>query len=200
MTNATIIGPQTHSAADDPFISGLHLAFDGFAKTLVTKVNAVIAQQLAQQPSSGAVITQKVADEMPALLEEAFIVDFLQDEASARRRRAILTHLLSAAELQSVTHTPVPVAVAAQELTSEAAAKLLHVSRSHLNTLVDAGQLGEVRRTPGGHRRIAKAAVLQYKAASRERQTQGLSAMVEASERLGLYEEELAGLPVRAKR
>ena len=197
---ATTTRPSPASAPDDPFTSGLHLAFDGVAKTLVAKVNAVIAQQLAQQVSSSAVITQKVADEMPALLEQAFIVDFLQDKASARHRRAILTHLLSAAELQSVNQVPVPVAAPAQELTSEAAAKLLHVSRTHLNTLVDTGQLGEVRRTPGGHRRIAKAAVLAYKAASRERQARGLEAMMEATERLGLYEEELAGLPVRAKR
>ena len=86
------------------------------------------------------------------------------------------------------------------ELTSEEAAKLLHVSRTHLNTLVDTGRLGEVSRTAGRHRRISKAAVLQYKAASKERQAKGLDAMAEASERLGLYDQELEGVPVRSKR
>jgi hypothetical protein len=52
---------------------------------------------------------------------------------------------------------------------------------------LDAGALGGVSRTAGGHRRISKAAVLAYKADSKARQTKGLDAMAQASERLGLY-------------
>ena len=196
--------------ADSPLVSGLHVALESLAKALVTKVNAVIVQQLERQAASKT-IEKKVADAMPALLEQAFIVDFLQDKESARHRRAILTHLLSAAELQnfvgspsltaSIASQPGPAAAEdTEELTSEAAAKLLHVSRTHLNTLVDTGQLGQVRRTAGGHRRISKAAVLQYKAASKERQAKSLDTMVEAGERLGLYDRELDGVPVRSRR
>lgn len=87
-----------------------------------------------------------------------------------------------------------------EELTSEAAAKVLHVSRSHLDALVKSGQLGEIRSTAGGHPNISKAAVLNYKAASKERQAKGLDVMVEASERLGQYDHELIDAPVRNKR
>lgn len=84
----------------------------------------------------------------------------------------------------------------ARELTSEDAAKLLHVSRSHLNKLVDEGKLDGVRRTQGGHRRIQRAAVLAYREKTKIMQKKGLSRMVEASERMGLYDTELEELPV----
>ena len=195
---------------DHQVVDGLHVAFEGITKALVAKVNTLIAQQLGRQAASKT-IEQKVAAMMPVVLEQAFILDFLQDnQDSARLRRAILSHLLSAAELQNVGGSVLIAPLAgmpseaaptdAEELTSEAASKLLHVSRTHLNTLVDTGQLGEVRRTAGGHRRISKAAVLQYKAASKDRQAKGLDAMVEATERLGLYDSELDGIPVRSKR
>jgi excisionase family DNA binding protein len=196
-------------SVDPQLIKVLHAAFGSLAKALGTQVNAVIAQQLDQQAASKT-IERKVADAMPTLLEQAFIVDFLQDKKSARHRRAILAHLLSTAELQNFADSALKVPVAtlpveavpedAEELTSEDAAKLLHVSRTHLNTLVDSGELGEIRRTAGRHRRISKAAVLRYKAASQERQSKGLDAMVQASERLGLYDRELDGVPVRSKR
>jgi excisionase family DNA binding protein len=188
---------------DTHIASGLHVAFESFSKALVANVNALIAQQLKRQAASRT-IEKKVADAMPALLEQAFIADFLQDKESARHRRAILAHLLSTAELQSFVDLAADrastVSADTAELTSEAAAKLLHVSRTHLNTLVDTGQLGTVRRTAGGHRRISRAAVFQYKAASKERQAKGLDAMVQATERLGLYDNELDDVPVRSKR
>ncbi len=203
---------RTNSAPslDNQVVGGLHVAFEGLAKALVAKVNALIAQQLGRQAASKT-IEQKVAAMMPVVLEQAFILDFLQDgQDSARHRRAILSHLLSAAELQNVggSASIAPLAgrpskaapTDAEELTSEAASKLLHVSRTHLNTLVDTGQLGDVRRTAGGHRRVSKAAVLQYKAASKDRQAKGLDAMVKTTERLGLYDNELDGIPVRSKR
>ncbi|MBK5148594.1 helix-turn-helix domain-containing protein [Burkholderia sp. R-69608] len=75
----------------------------------------------------------------------------------------------------------------------------LHVSRTHLNALVDEGKLGEIRHTEGGHRRIPRAAVLAYKNKTRLAQREGLAGMTEASKRLGLYEAEVEGLPVRRK-
>ena len=207
----TAAAPNTSAPSlNHQMVGGLHVAFEGIAKALVAKVNTLIAQQLGRQAASKT-IEQKVAAMMPVVLEQAFILDFLQDnQDSARHRRAILSHLLSAAELQNVGGSVLIASLAgmpseaaptdAEELTSEVASKLLHVSRTHLNTLVETGQLGGVRRTPGGHRRISKAAVLQYKAASKDRQAKGLDAMVEATERLGLYDSELDGVPVRSKR
>ena len=200
----------SESTLDHQVVGGLHVAFEGLAKELATKVNALIAQQLGRQAASKT-IEQKVAAIMPVVLEQAFIRDFLQSKQdSARHRRAILSHILSAAELQNTVGSLLLVPFSgtlseaapadAEELTSEAASKRLHVSRTHLNTLVDTGQLGDVRRTAGGHRRISKAAVLQYRAASKDRQAKGLDAMVEATERLGLYDSELDGIPGRFKR
>ena len=189
--------------------SGFHAAFNGFIYALGEKVGALVAQQVARSAASET-IGKNVAVAIPELFEQAFIADFLQDK-DASHRRAILTHLLSTAELQRYTGSnqklPITISIAAapdesDELTSEEAAKLLHVSRTHLNTLVDTGRLGEVSRTAGRHRRISKAAVLQYKADSKKRQEKGLKAMIEASERLGLYDEEFAStanIPVRSK-
>lgn len=44
------------------------------------------------------------------------------------------------------------------------------------------------------------AALLKYKALSQERQAKGLDAMVAASQKLGLYDAELEGLPVKSGR
>lgn len=86
------------------------------------------------------------------------------------------------------------------DLTFDAAGKLLRVSPVHLNKLVLAGELGEVRTSAGGDRCLSNAVVLQYKAASKVRQAEGLAAMVEASNEMGLYDSELEGIPVRTKR
>ncbi|MFM0179043.1 excisionase family DNA-binding protein [Paraburkholderia aspalathi] len=98
---------------------------------------------------------------------------------------------------------PVPPPVAPksedEELTSEEAARLLHVSRTHLNTLVDEGKLGVVRHTQSGHRRIQRTAVLAHKEKIKTMQKKGLDRTVDASERMGLYDNELEGLPVCRK-
>lgn len=196
-------------AGENALLSGLHLALEGLAQAMTQTVNAVITEHVGHKAAAKAA-EKRVAELMPELLEQQFALSFLQDQDAARRRRALLTHLLSAADLHGVRGmpfkaplVPVPAAGAAEdadEITSEAAAKLLHVSRTHLNSLVDSGQLGPVRRTAGGHRRISKASVLRYKAASKARQAKGLQAMGEASQRLGLYDHELDGVPVRARR
>ena len=73
------------------------------------------------------------------------------------------------------------------------------VSRTHINMLMDTGKLGEITRTHGGHRRIARAAVLEYKAESKGRRADGMKAMVEATDRLGLYDAEAAELRAAMK-
>jgi excisionase family DNA binding protein len=74
-------------------------------------------------------------------------------------------------------------------LSPEEAAQLLRVSRTHINKLIDTGKLGEIQ-TEGPRRRIAKSAVLTYKAESKTRQAAGMATMVDATQRLGLYDAE----------
>lgn len=179
----------------------------GFAAKLSSLVNA----QLKAKKASPKVVEKVVAEKVPALLEEAFVTGLLVSKAAAEQR-AVLLHLLSTVQVQSLGLTgkalprekaasvEAPEALDDDELTSEEAAKLLHVSRSHLNTLADSGALGEIRRTAGNHRRISRTALLAYKASSKERQSKGLDAMMDASRKLGLYDEELAGVPRRASR
>lgn len=86
-----------------------------------------------------------------------------------------------------------------EDLTTEEAAKFLSLSRTHVNSLVDANA-PPASRTSGGHRRIPKAAVVEYKQKMKARQATGLEAMAEASSAMGLYDGELDGIPRRPKR
>lgn len=154
---------------------------------------------------------EKLAEALSPALTAAFVQQFLGSKTSTRKHRALLVHLLNTAELDSlavpvfttaasfVPEEPLADVTDNEELTSEEAAKLLHVSRTHLNTLVDEGKLPSAR-TRGGHRRIPRSAVLAYREQMRAAQSAGLERMMDASERLGLYDEELEGLPVRRKR
>ena len=134
--------------------------------------------------------------------------DLAAEGERARQQRAILMHLLSTAELRRLSPNAMMSGVSAaaaapgedEVVTSEEAAQLLHVSRTHVNSLVQAGKLGPVNLTEGGRRRISKAAVLHYKADSKHRQARGLAMMTEASQRLGLYDNEFAGVRRKAKR
>ena len=188
------------SAALDPkqSASGLHFALQDVAQSLSAQVSAAVAARIRRQANADA-IGQAIREVLPTILEQAFTQGLLGNQTAARQRRAMLMHLLAATDVQAFVDTPAE-DDDDEQLTSETAARLLHVSRTHLNTLVDAGMLGEVGRTAGGHRRISKAAVLAYKAASKARQAQGLSAMAQASKRLGLYGDELAGVPRRTRR
>jgi len=184
--------------------SGLHFALENVAQSLAAQLTKAIAAHTQQANSSA--IGQVVSDVLPGFLEKEFTQVLLKNQGAARKRRAMLMHVLTAADVQAVMEDPAGAPVDAraadgdEPLTSEAAAKLLHVSRTHVNSLLDAGMLGEVSRTAGGHRRVSKAAVLAYKAASKARQAEGLDSLARASQRLGLYEDELAGVPRRAKR
>ncbi|BBU30254.1 hypothetical protein BTHE68_39880 [Burkholderia sp. THE68] len=160
------------------------------------------------------------------VLEEAFVKTFMLKGDSTRCNRARLSLLLSTAEILSFDDDDSPVlpqifasaeSLPAKafrkapdeimhekvdddiELTSEEAAKLLHVSRTHLNTLIRDGRLTGVRLTPGGHRRISRAKVLAYKVSTEESQRQGLDEMVQASARMGLYDAELKNSPRRKR-
>ena len=145
-------------------------------------------------------------DMVPTLVMEAFAATLLSAGEAQRRRRAVLGCLLHGAELggyawarpaQMDASPDAPRTMDGEdpEMTSEGAAKLLSVSRTHLNSLIEAGELGAVRRTSGGHRRISKSAVLAYWARTKERQLEGLDEMIKASQRLGLYDAEIDDLP-----
>jgi excisionase family DNA binding protein len=128
----------------------------------------------------------------------SIVQSLLVDDAVAQRQRMILAQLLLTANLlksganESLQALAPGGEVGDPLLSSEEAAKLLHVSRTHINMLIDSGKLGQVTRTEGGHRRIARTAVLKYKAESKLRRAKGVNAMVEATERLGLYDAEAA--------
>lgn len=84
-------------------------------------------------------------------------------------------------------------------LTVEETAKLLFVSRSHVHMLLQRGDLTAIQETPESPVHVLRAAVLEYRKKMRADQKAALDAMVEASERLGLYDKELEGLPYRRK-
>ncbi|CAB3774482.1 hypothetical protein LMG29542_07859 [Paraburkholderia humisilvae] len=200
--------------------AGKSLAMPGIDEHLLNRVRSVVCGLsehliLTLQAEPGLHITDsewgRLAEVLPPALTTAFVKQFLGAGTSPRKHRALLTHLLAIAELQSLgvpvyaTGTPfVPeqtseaMAADTGDLTSEEAAKLLHVSRTHLNALIDEGKLPSSR-TKRGHRRIPRTAVLAYREQTRAVQRQGLVLMTEASERLGLYDDELAGIPVRRK-
>lgn len=198
------------------FLEGIQFALEELSRSLVSKVTQLVQEQISSTrgPASKSrqALVEAVASQMPGMLEQAFIARLLSNEASARQHRAVLAHLLSAAEVQAVAgHTfaplplatsgPAPVLAEAEEITSEAAAKLLHVSRTHLNALADSGALGPVRRTEGGHRRLVKAQVMRYLRDTQDRQVQGVQDMMSATEALGLYEDEAQALrPKRSRR
>ncbi|MFL9908924.1 helix-turn-helix domain-containing protein [Paraburkholderia sp. RL17-337-BIB-A] len=80
-------------------------------------------------------------------------------------------------------------------LTVEEAAKILFVSRTHVRKLLERGDLTAIQQAPESTVQLLRAAVLQYKNEMRARQKAGIQAMMDASERLGLYDQELEGLP-----
>ena len=84
-------------------------------------------------------------------------------------------------------------------LTVEETAKLLFVSQSHVHKLLQRGDLTAIQDTPESAVHVLRTAVLEYRKKMRAAQKAGLDAIVEASDRLGLYEMELEDLPHRRK-
>jgi excisionase family DNA binding protein len=189
---------------DERFGDEMRDVVSGLSEAFVSKL---LAQYKKQSSSTQDFPKWKrlIEATVPAVLADAFAEEFLGSSDAARWRRAMLSLLLSTAELRGRNKPVVRSRKSAEaksradELTSEEAARRLHVSRTHLNTLVDEGKFGEVRHTEGGHRRIPLAAVLAYRESSKKAQKKGLDRMEEASRRMGLYDEELEGLPARPR-
>jgi excisionase family DNA binding protein len=193
---------------EGPIKGGLDFALAEMATALSALLTAKLKKNGKKSATQAAALHRLLTDGMLSMLEEVFFRGLLAaNDERARQQRAILMHLLSTAELRRLSPNMTMSAVSAtaapgedEVVTSEKAAQLLHVSRTHVNSLVEAGKLGPVTLTEGGHRRISKAAVLHYKADSKHRQARGLATMTEASQRLGLYDHELAGIRRKAKR
>ncbi len=202
----TIAKTSPPSDIEPQFVSGLHFALGNMAESVADRVSSAIAEQIQTRKVNMEVIRQIVTSAMPSTLESEFVRELLDDKEDSRKRRAMLVHVLSAADVRGINanvammQDVAPATVEDDELlTSQDAAKLLHVSRTHMNMLIDTGKLGAVSITDGGHRRIARSVVLAYKKRAKARQVLGLAEMVGTSARLGLYAGEIANTPRRAK-
>lgn len=76
-------------------------------------------------------------------------------------------------------------------MTREEIAKFLHVSRPHVDKLIDQGDLPFLLDIRNGQRRVPREAAEAYKMTMKERQRQGLEQMYEATAELGLYNDEI---------
>lgn len=72
-----------------------------------------------------------------------------------------------------------------KQLTTQQAADLLHVSRPHLITLLERGELPYTR--PGTHRRLQFGDVMAYKHRRDSQETEALDELARMSQDLGLY-------------
>jgi excisionase family DNA binding protein len=176
----------------------LQLALDSFARALAKKVLALISPSLPDQATC-IKIRQSLDEQFAGLLEAEFANDLLRDLAKTSvEKRTLLTHLLTEANVKALTIEGLPkenvvdldVESAAEFLTSEEAAKMLRLSRTHVNALIDAGKLGDILKTEGGHRRVTRGAVLDYLEARKVTQRKGIEQMMEESAKMGLYKDE----------
>ena len=193
---------QPHPKARVPrgtkFAGELHVALGGLAGSMSTHLASILAKEA--KGFTAKEIGRVVARAMPQVLETEFKRELLASEPGARKRRVLLAHVLTGVDAREIIAVAADSADDEDALTSEQASMLLHMSRTHVNSLLDSGALGPVTRTVGGHRRVSRAAVLAYKQQSKKRQAKGLEAMAQASQRLGLYEGELDGIPRKKKR
>lgn len=81
----------------------------------------------------------------------------------------------------------VTIMVSDSTLTTQQAATLLGVSRPTVTKLLDRGEIPSTR--PGRHRRVQLQDVLAYREQRRQTRLEGLAAMAEISQSMGLYDE-----------
>jgi len=192
----------TNTSATLPDVRG---ASDTLAAQIADVVRSLTGRMLEDTSASKKAARGASAQQLVKQAMNSIVQSLLVDDAVAQRQRTILAQLLLTANLlksganESLQALALSGEVGDPLLSSEEAAKLLHVSRTHINMLIDSGKLGQVNRTEGGHRRIARTAVLKYKAKSKLRRARGVNAMVEATERLGLYDAEAAELRAAMK-
>ena len=186
-----------------PVSALLQTALSGITAALADGLSKFIRNELRKQSGVAAVISA-VKSALPRLLERSFLDTLLTVEKDTQSRRVAMLHLLTTAEMQSLSANFLSTAStgaheAADSLTTEQAATLLGVSRTHVISLIKSHAL-LASLTSGGHRRLLKTAVLAYKEEMKARQSRGLDAMMAATTDMGLYETELLGIPQRTKR
>lgn len=200
----TIAQSTTNEDHQQQIADLLAVALGDFTSALSDSLGKLLRAELKKQ-SGATAVNNAVKLALPKILERSFHDSLLDNAAEQHQRRIALLHLLTSAEVQHLGAGRGPVQKIAQadelaeSLTTEETAKLLSVSRTHVLSLVDTKAL-PVSLTRGGHRRIPKAAVLEYKQGMKARQAKGLDAMMEASAAMGLYDGELEGIPRRSKR
>jgi len=187
----------TNTSATLPDVRG---ASDTLAAQIADVVRSLTGRMLEDTSASKKAARGASAQQLVKQAMNSIVQSLLVDDAVAQRQRTILAQLLLTANLlkSGANESSQALALGGEVgdplLSSEEAAKLLHVSRTHINMLIDSGKLGQITRTEGGHRRIARTVVLKYKAESKLRRARGVNAMVAATERLGLYDAEAAEL------
>ncbi|UCH26304.1 MAG: helix-turn-helix domain-containing protein [Trueperaceae bacterium] len=126
----------------------------------------VLAEKLLRQLES----EEFRFEDLARLLEDSELADLLITILRASSRQLAEGHKLAILGLE-------------QELSSQAAADLLGVSRQHLVSLMDSGELAH--RKVGKHRRITLSDVLRF-ARETQRQREVASALVEEAQALGM--------------
>ncbi|WP_091792507.1 helix-turn-helix domain-containing protein [Burkholderia sp. WP9] len=101
-------------------------------------------------------------------------------------------------KVRKLKHMRAAITAGPGRLNIDEAARLLHVSRECFDRLVRSVELSAIRHAPSGGRRwFSMAQLLAYKRRCKIQQRSGLTRMMKATERLGLYDAELKGLPRR---
>ena len=190
-----------------PLVGDVHVESQepGLDSAVSSAVEAVLFHWLTSSDPQGRLLRARL---MRVLSEVARVdaeqeLDIDHGTPNKERPRLVLTNLFctTTTNLSQTSDAPTQTAPKVDEevVTSEEAAKLLHVSRTHINKLVEKGELGEVRKTEGGHRRILRSAVMAYKEKSKAGQFKGLEQMMAASAALGHYDDEMNNVPLRRK-
>jgi excisionase family DNA binding protein len=141
--------------------------------------------------------TRPPADEALAARLSRIVVNTLdrslgEPTAAGKALRMALIAKLATVEVRSPdARAPIPVSTNASPndalLTTAQAADRLEVSRPYVSMLCDAGYLGDVVMTEGGHRRIRTSAVDSYRV-SRSRPQNGVPTPRQAGIDAGLYD------------
>jgi excisionase family DNA binding protein len=182
----------------------LQLALDDVVTEIKEKMGRLLSGLAPSlgSPSAAERLSATLASQLDKLVMDSVTNRLLnsQDSSAHARRNALMQLLVQAdAPLNSVASPRLNAVVVDPDdeemLTSEKAAQLLHVSRPHLAKLLDNGTIPGVAKTEKGHRRIAKGAILRYKAQMKERQAEGFATVAKMSLELGLYDDELEGIP-----
>lgn len=147
------------------------------------KARAVPSEAASSKAELGERITILVADVLERSLSSR--------TAKGKALRMALIAKLASSEIGGAQTLPGKAAAAPTDVlltTAEVAARL-EVSRPHVSMLCDAGKLGEIVLTEGGHRRIRESAVDSY-LATRTGRLEGAKTPREAGVEAGLYDHE----------